>query len=215
MPTATKLALGFLLLISGAVMAQPAPAPAPPPVPAPPPSAQPGAPTPGAPVPGAPGPAPGAIDLRVEQGARLTATEMVTNAGEYRKKIAQVGARIQALVEQARQQKDIIKINCLADKLVQVKASLNVADKSFATMQEAISRQDEGASFHEYTRITIVNQNVQVLASEAEACVGEDLSYVGATRVDVDVEGVPTGDPTQPGTPTPDLSRPPRASPYI
>ena len=43
-----------------------------------------------------------------------------------------------------------------------------------------------------------MNQNVQVLGGEAEACVGEDLSYVGATRVDVDTEGVPPGDPTQP-----------------
>lgn len=214
MPTATKLALGFLLT-SGVVMAQPAPPNQQPVPPTPPPTTQPGAPTPGANIPGGPGPAPGAIDLRVQQGANITTAEMVTNANEYRRRISQVGARIQALVEEARKQKDIIRINCLADKLVQVKASLNVADKSFATMQESIGRQDEGASFHEYTRITIVNQNVNVLASEAEACVGEDLSYVGATRVDVDVEGVPVGDPTQPGTPTPDVSRPPRASPYI
>jgi hypothetical protein len=225
MPTATKLALGFLLM-SGVVMAQPAPAPVPPPS-APPPAApspapaptsapttQPGAPTPGQQIPGAPA-APGAIDLRVQQRPNLTFTDMVTNATDYRQKIQTVGARIQALVEEARKQKDIIRINCLADKLVQVKASLNVADKSFATMQDAIGRQDEGAAFHEYTRVTIVNQNVQVLASEADACVGEDLSYVGATKVDVDVEGVPTGDPTEPGFPTPDVSRPPSASPYI
>jgi hypothetical protein len=151
----------------------------------------------------------------VQQRPTLTFSDMVTNGNEYREKIQAVGARIQGLVEESRRQKDIIRINCLADKLVQVKASLNVADKSFTTMQDAISRQDEGAAFHEYTRITIVNQNVQVLSSEAEACVGEDLSYVGATRVDVDVEGVPTGDPTEPGVPTPDVSRPPSASPYI
>lgn len=167
------------------------------------------------PGPTTPGGPPAAIDLQVQQRPNLTFTDMVTQANDYRQKIQAVGTRIQGLVEEARKQKDIIRINCLADKLVQVKASLNVADKSFTTMQDGISRQDEGAAFHEFNRITIVNQNVQVLASEAEACVGEDLSYVGATRVDVDVEGVPTGDPTEPESPTPDLTRPPRASPYI
>ena len=216
MPTATKLALGFLL-VSSAVMAQ-TPPPVPTPVPAPPtgpaPVAPPGA-NPAAPPGSDPAAPPGSVDLRIQQRPTISAQDMVTNATDYRRRMGVVATRIESLVEEARKLKDIIRINCLADKLVQVRASLNVADRSFATMQEAIARADEGAYFHEYTRITIVNQNVQVLGSEAEACVGEDLSYVGATRVDVDVDDVPTGDPTQPGSPTPDLSRPPAASPYI
>lgn len=140
---------------------------------------------------------------------------MVTNGTAYRKRMADVAQRIQQLIDEARKQKDIIRINCLTDKLVQTKANQNIADRSFTTMQESAARNDQGASFHEYTRLTIVNQNVQVLSSEAEACVGEDLSYVGATRVDVDSEGVPGGDPTQPGTLPPDVTRPPSASPFI
>ncbi len=140
---------------------------------------------------------------------------MLNNATEYQKRISEAGARIQALVENARKQKDIIRFNCLADKLVQVRANMNVSEKALTSLQEAIGRQDESTAFHEYTRLTIVNQNVQVLANEAEACVGEDMSYVGATRVDVNVEGVPVGDPTQPTAPRiPTILRPPKASPY-
>ncbi len=191
---ANKLALG-LLLVSGVVMAQPAPTPAPP----------------AAPPPGAAPPA--AIDLRVQQRSNITPQEMQAGAGEYRERIANVITRIDTLLKEARDQKDIIRINCLTDKLVQVKASSGVADRSFTTMQESLTRGDRGSSLHEFTRITIINQNVQVLAGEAEACVGEELSYVGATRVDVEE---PTAPDPNPGTPEPTVpERPPSASPYI
>jgi hypothetical protein len=189
----TNLALG-LVLVSGVVFAQPAPTPAPAP-------------------PAAPGAPPAAIDLRVQQRSNLTPQEMQQAATEYRGRIGGVVKRIESLLVEAREQRDIIRINCLTDKLVQVRASSGVSDKSYTTMQEAIARGDQGSSLHEFTRITIINQSIQVLAGEAEACVGEELSYVGATRVDV--EEPPGPDPNS-GTPDPgDPGRPPAATPYF
>jgi len=204
MPTARQLALGVLFL-SGTVFAQTATPPATPPAP---PQQDPAAGTPG-------GQPPGAVDLRIQQRPTLSASEMGAQSIEYRKRMEDVAKRIQLLIEDARKQKDIIRINCLTDKLVQVKANQNIADRSHQAMQDASARNDRDGAFHEFTRVTIVNQNVQTLGGEAEACVGEDLSYVGATRVDV--EGAPTGpDPTQPGTPMgPEIARPPSASPFI
>jgi hypothetical protein len=203
MPTARQIAALGLLFVSaavgGGVLAQPAAAP--PAAPPQPPQQDPAAPP--------------AVDLRIQQRATLSTSEMLTQITEYKKRMEDVAKRIQVLIEEARKQKDIIRINCLTDKLVQVKANQNIADRSGQSLQDAAARNDRDAAHHEYNRITIVNQNVQVLGGEAEACVGEDLSYVGATRVDVDTEGVPPGDPTQPGPPTPpEILRPPSASPY-
>jgi hypothetical protein len=186
---AKNLALG-LLLVSSAVMAQPAP-----------------------PTPAAPAAPPAAIDLRVQQRSNITPQEMTDSAGAYRTRMKAVVTRIETQLRDAREQKDIIKINCLTDKLVQARASSGTADKSYTTLQESIGRGDQGSSLHEFTRITIVNQNVQVLASEADACVGEELSYIGATRVDVEI---PPGEDPNPGTPTPpDMpDRPPLTSPF-
>jgi hypothetical protein len=196
---AQKLALGVLLFGSAAAMAQPAP-----------PGVEP-QPRPASPE----GAAPESVDLRVQQRPTLTPQDMRSNAAEYKERISEVLGRIQALVEVARKQKDIIRFNCLADKLVQVRANTNVAEKAMSALQEALGRQDESTAFHEYTRMTIVNQNVQVLANEGEACVGEDLSYVGKTRVEINVENVPSGDPTVPLIPKiPAILRPPQASPY-
>jgi hypothetical protein len=101
----------------------------------------------------------------------------------------------------------------VTDKLVQAKVNINIAEQSMASLQENITRADEGGRTHEFTRLTIVNQKVQVLGAEAENCIGEDLSFVGATRVDVDVDpNIPQTDPTRPGDPHVDIDRPGEAS---
>ena len=156
----------------------------------------------------------GSADLSVKQRPTLTPAEMVNQSKEYFKGMADVIKRIGTLQDQAKREKDIIRLNCVTDKLVQARVNVNIAEQSMATMQESAARHDEGAETHEFTRITIVNQKVTVLGAEAENCIGEDLSFVGATRVDVEVDpNIPQYDPTQPGSPFIDITRPPEASP--
>jgi hypothetical protein len=132
---------------------------------------------------------PGTVDLRVPVRDELTLEEMVTHGEALRAHMQNLEPRLAALIGDARQKKDIVRINCLTDKAVQLRASLSIADKSHSLLKEAAAKDDRGRALHEYTRLVIVNQNAQVLAGEAEACVGEDLSYVGATRVDVEASG--------------------------
>ena len=155
----------------------------------------------------------GQVDLSVKQKPMLTPDEMITQSREYFKTMNDVLKRIQSLQDQAKQQKDIIRLNCVTDKLVQTKVNINIAEQSMAALQESIGRADEGGRTHEFTRLTIVNQKVTVLGAEAENCIGEDLSFVGATRVDVDVDpNIPRSDPTQPPAPGIDIERPGEAS---
>jgi hypothetical protein len=164
------------------------------------------------PVPGSQGGS--TVDLSVKQRPTLTPADMVNQSKDYFKGMGEVVKRIQTLQDQAKREKDIIRLNCVTDKLVQTRVNVNIAEQSMATMQESISRNDEGEETHEFTRLTIVNQKVTVLGAEAENCIGEDLSFVGATRVDVEVDpNIPQYDPTQPGSPFIDITRPPAASP--
>jgi hypothetical protein len=164
-------------------------------------------------APGTPPPA-GSVDLSVKQRPTLTPADMVNQSKDYFRGMGDVIKRIQTLQDQAKREKDIIRLNCVTDKLVQARVNVNIAEQSMATMQESIARNDEGEETHEFTRLTIVNQKVTVLGAEAENCIGEDLSFVGATRVDVEVDpNIPQYDPTQPGSPFIDIQRPPEASP--
>jgi len=183
-----KFALGSVLL-SGPVFAQPASGPA-----APPPAA----------------------DISVGQTPTLSVQEMTNQAHEYQQGMNQVLTRIHALEETARKQKDIIKLNCVMDKEVQAKVNVGIADQALTALQENVARADEGGRTHEFTRLTIINQKVMVLGAEAENCIGEDLSFVGATRVDLDIDpNIPRDDPTQPGVPTTPIDRPPAASTFM
>lgn len=153
-------------------------------------------------------------DIAVKQRPTLTPQEMVKQAKEYFKNMNDVLKRVTLLQEQSKRQKDIIRLNCVNDKLVQAKVNLTIAEQSMAALQENISRADEGGRAHEFTRLTIVNQKVLVLGAEAENCIGEDLSFVGATRVDVEIDpSLPQIDVTQPPTTIVDVERPGAASP--
>ena len=171
--------------------------------------------------PGSPGgqkPAPGTlppamVDISVPQRPTLSGQDMIKQGRLYRADMDKIIVEQQAMVEQARKQKDVIRLNCVMDKLVQVKVNMNIGDQALQKLQEAVARRDEGASLHEYTRITIVNQKVQVLQNEGQTCVGAELSYIGATRVEVEAPELPEG-VTDPSLEPPPLERPPYASPY-
>jgi hypothetical protein len=171
---------------------------------------------PDAPVPPPP-PAPGGqVDISVKQSPSLTPQEMQGQGKEYFRNMNESLQHIQSLQETARKQKDIIKLNCVTDKLVQAKVNINIAEQAMTSLQENTARGDEGGRTHEFTRLTIVNQKVLVLGAEAENCIGEDLSFIGATRVDVEVDpGIPQNDPTEPPGPTIDIVRPQPASNYL
>ena len=168
--------------------------------------------------PGRQKPAPGTlppamVDISVPQRPTLSGQDMIKQGRLYRADMDKIIVEQQAMVEQARKQKDVIRLNCVMDKLVQVKVNMNIADQALQKLQEAVARRDEGASLHEYTRITIVNQKVQVLQNEGQTCVGAELNYIGATRVEVEAPELPEG-VTDPSLEPPPLERPPYASPY-
>jgi len=166
-----------------------------------------------APAPLAPPSAGAPADVSVKQRPTLTPEEMVNQSRDYAKTMNEVLKRIQVLQDQAKRAKDIIRLNCVTDKVVQVRVNISIAEQSIASLQEAVTRNDEGERVHEFTRLTIVNQKVQVLGAEAENCIGEDLSFVGATKVDVEIDpNIPQYDPTQPPAPGIDIERPGEAS---
>ncbi len=154
------------------------------------------------------------VDFR--KTVNLSPQETLVQANKYQLRMTETESRVNVLMDQARKKRDIVKLNCVSDKLQQLKGLQSVTDISMKDLNTAISRADDAARQHEYTRITILYQKVLVLGTESENCIGEDVSYVGATVVDVEIDpSVPTTDPTAIPTPVPDVTRPQEASPFI
>ena len=156
------------------------------------------------------------VDITFKQTANLTPQEMLDQGKDDINTMQKGLQRVVQLQELARKQNDIIKLNCVNDKLVQIKAAINIGEQSMTDLHEAIARNDDGARQHAFTKLTITNQKVQVLVTEAENCIGSDLSFVGATQVEVEIDpNIPTDDPTAPPYPVPPVDRPPLASPFF
>lgn len=153
------------------------------------------------------------VDLPVSKQANLSAQETLTQAKTYVGRMQEVLQHIVKLQEVAKKQKDIIKLNCVNDKLLQVRGHLAVADKAMSALNEAIARSDDAGRNHEYSRISILHQKATVIDTEANNCVGEEISVVGPPRVDVEIDpSIPIADVTDPGFPQLDYGRPPQAS---
>jgi hypothetical protein len=155
------------------------------------------------------------IDFR--KSVTLTPQETLAQSKDYYRKMQDVQKRVLLLQSKAKKDKDVVKLNCISDKLTQVRGHQLVTDQSMTSLNSAITRSDETARLHEFTRLSILYQKVVTLGTEAEQCIGEDVSYVGATRVDVEIDpSIPPTDPTQPDLPTiPMPERPPEASPFV
>ncbi len=161
-------------------------------------------------------PAPGpSADPVLEQKSMLTGPQMLDQAKEYRKEIEGIRGHIQNQVEAAKADKDVIRLNCLLDKLTQLGANSKIMDQSLQALQEVVIRRDEAAQLHEYTRITIIHQKAEVLRTEADACVGAETNYVGPTKVVTESpSGMPTGT-EEPIPPFTGLNPPPPVSPFL
>ena len=157
--------------------------------------------------------APGIVPIQAPAGNTLTPSETLAQSKDFINKMQDSVRRIAQLQELARKQKDIIKLNCTNDKMLQVKGHLAVGDQAMTSLQEAMAKTDDDARQHEYTRVTILYQKVLVLATEAENCIGEDLSYIGSTNVTLDIDpSIPIADVTAFAVPTSAVERPPAAS---
>jgi hypothetical protein len=161
--------------------------------------------------------APNQTPIEAVDANKLTAEDTVARSKQMQTQMTTTESRVASLQQRASAKKDMVQINCIADKLVQIRGYIVVGGQAQQQVEAAAARRDDGARVHNFERQTIVHQKVLVLGTEAEGCAGEDVSYVGATKVDVDVDpSIPVEDPTVPPVTTvaPLSPRPPEASPF-
>ncbi len=117
-------------------------------------------------------------------------------------------------LEEARSSKDVVKLNCVNEKLTNVKGLLRISEQADISLQEAVAKKEQQAAEHEFTKVTIARQKVEQLKAEAEQCVGMLAFETGPTEVTVEEpQDLPQTDPTRVTEPPPVVSRPPPASP--
>jgi hypothetical protein len=89
-------------------------------------------------------------------------------------------------VEDARNEKDVVKLNCANEKLAQIKGLLKVAEQSENAFKEAVASKDPAAN-GEYAKIMIAKGKVDSLGNDAQQCIGQ-LAYVVDEKTTVEVQ---------------------------
>ena len=136
-------------------------------------------------------------EIEVRRRADLSPEEQLAEAERIRQRGGQISQRIQAMLDEARRERDIIRVTCLNDKLTQVNANLRTLEQRTEALQGAVQGQDASRRNHEFTVITVLDQKFNVLEQEANQCIGQDLFETGATRVTTTVDpATPEEDPT-------------------
>lgn len=108
------------------------------------------------------------------------------------------------LLSEARAKNDIIQLNCVNEKLTQLKGLLKLSENSSLAMYEAMAASSQDEVNHQYTKIVVAHQKSSSLKAEVEQCVGELSIYSGETEVEVEIDGsITEQDPTLPILPPP------------
>jgi hypothetical protein len=125
-------------------------------------------------------------------------------------------------VEEARNEKDVVKLNCVNEKLTQIKALLKIAEQADIALHEAVSNKDQAAE-SEFAKIGIARTKVEGLRADSEQCIGQ-LAYMVDEKTTVEVQqpsnlpGEGADDEARdrrrhgPPFPAPPIVRPPPAS---
>ena len=146
--------------------------------------------TPPAPTP-TPAPVPSTdlpdVTLPGGKSAELSPREMSLRADEMIKEMETTHRAVLDMQAQAKQAKDVIKLNCVNENLLAVKQLLNIADAAENELDEAIARGDRSEQVHQFGQITIASEKSLAARDEAQGCIGEELHFIG--RNDISVTG--------------------------
>ncbi len=82
---------------------------------------------------------------------------------------------IQHLQQVARQEKDVIKLNCVNDKLVQAKPEMNIADAKEQELDSAGDAERMAA----FETISQAADSLRRLREESDQCIGEPITFSG------------------------------------
>jgi hypothetical protein len=99
--------------------------------------------------------------------------------------------------EQARNEKDVVKLNCVNEKLTQIKSLIRVAEQADIALHESIATKDNGGAA-EFSKIAIARTKIDGLRADSEQCVGQ-LAYMVDEKTTVEVE-LPAGLSTRPSS---------------
>lgn len=142
----------------------------------------------------------------------LTGAVMVEQVEKLTAQLEDDARHMRHLQAVARKEKDVIKLTCVNDTLVQLKAKQNLFDDSHRQFETGIAS-DADAARPAFEELTVIGTDVANLRAAAESCIGVPELYKQESAASVQHPDFPD-DPTLEDPFQPDLEPPAYASPF-
>ncbi|HNT00333.1 MAG TPA: hypothetical protein PLJ27_10855 [Polyangiaceae bacterium] len=104
---------------------------------------------------------------------------------------------VSKMLGKAREERDIVKVLCLEDKLSQMEVTRKNAGERSESLQGAVRAQDKELAKHAFTLLTVLKERMAQLSAEANQCIGVEAGFVGDSQVTVDVDPTLPEDPSE------------------
>ena len=106
--------------------------------------------------------------------------EKLKFAREAEKELSDGVADLERRIKEARDDRDIVLLNCLNEKFSSVSALVKVTETARVLMEEAISRNNIQQSEHQFRKIVIARFKARQLLTEAGKCSGDEGAAAGS-----------------------------------
>lgn len=143
----------------------------------------------------APTPAPDAsAEVMANVQVKLSPAEMQTKATSLMARLPNDYRHVLHLKEVAKQSKDVLKLTCVNDKLIQLKAQMEIAEATNSDLQAALSNNNPDGAQTFYTSLEASGAAITQLRQDADVCAGTPELYKQEAGVTVTSPDLP--DPT-------------------
>jgi len=151
-----------------------------------------------------------AATVQTEREVDLSPEQQLHNAKQFMTKMEQGSVQVRTMLEQAQAARDVVKAMCLKDKLMQIEVAKRSGRDRVLTLQSAVDAKDKDRSRHEFMIMHVLRDRVEQLVKEANQCIGEELGFVGESRVSLQVSpDIPDNNPDELGSDPENISEPP------
>ncbi len=130
----------------------------------------------------------------LEQAAETTPEEKVRFVERVLEEMKGAVRETGKLLESAEKSKDVVRMQCLNQKLTSIRALLAVSEQATGAMQNALVAAEGEKADHEFRKIAVALSKVRQFNAEADACLGAVGTQPGAIEIEVEEGEVLAGD---------------------
>lgn len=137
------------------------------------------------------------ISGELERTASTTSQEKMQYASDANNEMRDAVKRVSKLLEAARREQDVVKIQCLNNRLTSLRALLQVSEASEGALNDAIANGEDEKANHEFRKTAVALSKARQILAEAERCAGDAGAADGSTVVEVSGALTSDTDPTE------------------